>query len=124
MRAVRFHGRGDIRVDEIEEPVCGDGQVKIRPAFVGICGSDIHEYLAGPTIVPATPHPLTDQKLPTTLGHEFSGTIEEDLSGSAVSQVVYRTTQSWIADMQFCYLTPFPSMSVHWWSLLPSHGMP
>ncbi|KAF9253372.1 hypothetical protein DTO027I6_3417 [Penicillium roqueforti] len=81
MRAVRFHGRGDIRVDEIEEPVCGDGQVKIRPAFVGICGSDIHEYLAGPTIVPATPHPLTDQKLPTTLGHEFSGTIEEVGSG-------------------------------------------
>ena len=29
MRAVRFHGRGDIRVDEIEEPVCGNGQVKV-----------------------------------------------------------------------------------------------
>jgi threonine dehydrogenase-like Zn-dependent dehydrogenase len=29
MRAVRFHGRGDIRVDEIDEPVCGDGQVKV-----------------------------------------------------------------------------------------------
>ncbi|KAF9883436.1 hypothetical protein FE257_003479 [Aspergillus nanangensis] len=57
MRAVRFHGRGDIRVDQIEEPVCGDEQVKIRPAFVGICGSG--------------------QKLPVTLGHEFSGTVEE-----------------------------------------------
>jgi hypothetical protein len=29
MRAVRFHGRGDIRVDEIDEPVCGEGQVKV-----------------------------------------------------------------------------------------------
>ncbi|CAI7648179.1 unnamed protein product [Penicillium glandicola] len=77
MRAVRFHGRGDIRLDEVEEPVCGNGQVKIRPAFVGICGSDIHEYLAGPTLVPVTPHPLTGDKLPTTLGHEFSGTVEE-----------------------------------------------
>ncbi|KAF3018663.1 hypothetical protein E8E15_004781 [Penicillium rubens] len=53
----------------------------IRPAFVGLCGSDIHEYLAGPMIVPVTPHPLTDEKLPTTLGHEFSGTVEEIGSG-------------------------------------------
>ncbi|KOS39580.1 hypothetical protein ACN38_g9593 [Penicillium nordicum] len=73
MRAVRFHGRRDIRIDEVEEP--------IRPAFVGICGSDIHEYLAGPTIVPVTPHPITEDKLPTTLGHEFSGTVEEVGSG-------------------------------------------
>jgi hypothetical protein len=29
MRAARFHGRGDIRIDQIEEPVCGEGQVKV-----------------------------------------------------------------------------------------------
>ncbi|KAJ5325177.1 uncharacterized protein N7506_008279 [Penicillium brevicompactum] len=83
MRAVRFHGARDIRLDEIEEPVCGVDQVKIRPAFVGICGSDLHEYLSGPCAVPVTPHPLTGEKLPTTLGHELSGTIEE--VGSMVS---------------------------------------
>lgn len=32
MRSVRFHGRGDIRVDTIEEPTCGKGQVKVIPA--------------------------------------------------------------------------------------------
>ncbi|KAJ5194988.1 uncharacterized protein N7498_008426 [Penicillium cinerascens] len=77
MRAVRFHGRGDIRLDQVEEPTCGSGQVKIKPAFVGICGSDLHEYLTGPHAVPVNPHPLTGEKLPTTLGHEFSGTVEE-----------------------------------------------
>ncbi|KAJ5227284.1 uncharacterized protein N7469_007290 [Penicillium citrinum] len=77
MRAVRFHGREDIRLDEVEEPSCGIGQVKIRPAFVGICGSDIHEYLSGPSAVPVTPHPITGGTLPTVLGHEFSGTVEE-----------------------------------------------
>ncbi|CAG8252132.1 unnamed protein product [Penicillium salamii] len=77
MRAVRFHGARDIRIDEIEEPSCGVNQVKIRPAFVGICGSDLYEYLSGPSAVPTSPHPLTGEKLPTTLGHEFSGTIEE-----------------------------------------------
>ncbi|PYI11784.1 alcohol dehydrogenase [Aspergillus sclerotiicarbonarius CBS 121057] len=77
MKAVRFHGRGDIRVEEIDEPTCGKGQVKMRPAFVGICGSDIHEYSGGPVLVPQKPHGITGATLPVTLGHEFSGIVEE-----------------------------------------------
>jgi len=38
---------------------------------------DIHEYLSGPSAVPVTPHPITGGTLPTVLGHEFSGTVEE-----------------------------------------------
>lgn len=34
MKSVRFHGPGDIRVEEIEEPVCGKGQVKVCFSFV------------------------------------------------------------------------------------------
>ncbi|GAB1201596.1 hypothetical protein APSETT445_000174 [Aspergillus pseudonomiae] len=37
----------------------------------------LHEYLAGPSTVPQTPHPITNATLPVTLGHEFSGIIEE-----------------------------------------------
>ena len=33
MKSVRFHDRGYIRVEEIEEPYCGKGQVKARPAL-------------------------------------------------------------------------------------------
>ncbi|GFN18672.1 hypothetical protein AtubIFM55763_002759 [Aspergillus tubingensis] len=77
MKAARFHGRGDIRVEEIEEPTCGKGQVKMRPSFVGICGSDIHEYSGGPVLVPEKPHAITGTSLPVTLGHEFSGIVEE-----------------------------------------------
>ena len=29
MKSVRFHGPGDIRLDTVEEPVCGKGQVKV-----------------------------------------------------------------------------------------------
>jgi threonine dehydrogenase-like Zn-dependent dehydrogenase len=29
MRAVRYHGREDVRVDDVPEPVCGNGQVKV-----------------------------------------------------------------------------------------------
>ncbi|KAL2069474.1 hypothetical protein VTL71DRAFT_14153 [Oculimacula yallundae] len=77
MRAARFYGKEDIRVEEIEEPTCGEGQIKIKPAFVGICCSDLHEYLGGTEYAPRTPHPVTGEKLPITLGHEFSGTILE-----------------------------------------------
>ncbi|KIN06784.1 hypothetical protein OIDMADRAFT_108186 [Oidiodendron maius Zn] len=77
MRAVRFHGPKDIRVDSVPEPACGNDQVKLRPAFVGICGTDLHEYLAGPILTPTKPHPLTNESNPVTLGHEFSGTVTE-----------------------------------------------
>jgi threonine dehydrogenase-like Zn-dependent dehydrogenase len=39
MRAARFYGKEDIRVEEIEEPTVKEGWIKIKPAFVGICGT-------------------------------------------------------------------------------------
>ena len=38
---------------------------------------DLHEYLGGANIMPTTPHPITNEKVPLTLGHEFSGVVEE-----------------------------------------------
>lgn len=49
--------------------------MKLKVGFNGICGTDLHEYYAGPIFVPTSPHPLTGQQLPLTIGHEFSGTI-------------------------------------------------
>lgn len=28
-------------------------------------------------MIPTTPHPITGEKVPVTLGHEFSGVVEE-----------------------------------------------
>lgn len=40
MRAVQFYDKEDIRLNEnIDIPVALEGQVRIKPAFVGICGS-------------------------------------------------------------------------------------
>jgi threonine dehydrogenase-like Zn-dependent dehydrogenase len=39
MNAVRFHGKHDLRYEEIPIPDVKAGQVKIRPAWVGICGT-------------------------------------------------------------------------------------
>ena len=77
MRAARFHGRQNITIDEVPEPVLRPGAVAIDVAWCGICGSDLHEYLEGPIFIPPAghPHPLSGEEEPVTMGHEFSGTI-------------------------------------------------
>jgi threonine dehydrogenase-like Zn-dependent dehydrogenase len=79
MRALRYHGPHDLRVEHnVPEPVCLPHQVKIRPAFCGICGTDLHEY-SSPTFIPTKdkPHPVTGESMPITIGHEFSGEVVE-----------------------------------------------
>lgn len=76
MRALRYHGRSDVRLEELPEPSPGPGEVLIRVAYNGLCGSDVHEYFEGPVATTIEPHPLTGCSLPSVLGHEFSGRIE------------------------------------------------
>ncbi|GAP92959.1 putative ()-butanediol dehydrogenase [Rosellinia necatrix] len=79
MRALRYHGPQDLRLEhDLPEPKCAPTQVKVRPAFVGICGTDLHEYEIQ-TLVPkpGSPHVLSKEAAPVTFGHELSGTIVE-----------------------------------------------
>lgn len=61
MRAAVWHGRHDIRVEDVPLHVSPPaGWVQIRVQWCGICGSDLHEYVAGPVFIPVdAPHPLT-----------------------------------------------------------------
>lgn len=78
MQALRWHGVKDLRVETIEEPSALQGKVKIKVEWCGICGSDLHEYAAGPIFIPeGAPHPLTGEKAPVVMGHEFSGQVVE-----------------------------------------------
>lgn len=82
MRAVVYRGRGDLDITDVPEGEVGPGEVRLRVGFNGICGSDLHEYYAGPIFIPnGQKHPLTGRELPLTLGHEFSGTVAEVGSG-------------------------------------------
>ncbi|CAB4925811.1 MAG: zinc-binding dehydrogenase [Actinobacteria bacterium] len=77
MRAARWHGRKDIRIEEVPEPQLRPGTVAIDIAWCGICGSDLHEYLEGPIFIPphGHPHPVSGESAPVVMGHEFSGTV-------------------------------------------------
>ena len=78
MKAARWHAAKDIRVEDIDEPQVTPGDIKIKVAWTGICGSDLHEYLAGPIFVPVGEnHPLSHDKAPITTGHEFCGEVVE-----------------------------------------------
>jgi len=75
VRAARYHGVRDVRIDELEAPAVGPDEALVRVAFTGICGSDLHVYAKGMFgIIP-----------PMTMGHEFSGVVER--TGDAVTTV-------------------------------------
>jgi len=85
MRAARFHGREDIRVEDIEQAPVGDTDVRIAVEACGICGSDLHEYSHGPKFTPEDSHPVTGESLPLPTGHELSGRVTE--IGTAVDRI-------------------------------------
>ncbi|MGY1707330.1 2,3-butanediol dehydrogenase [Geodermatophilus sp. SYSU D00697] len=79
MRAARFHAREDVRIEDVPDPTPGPGQVKLRNAYAGICGSDLHVYHSPENsgLDYTQPHPITGSMPPQVLGHEFSGTVVE-----------------------------------------------
>ncbi|HVU13327.1 MAG TPA: alcohol dehydrogenase catalytic domain-containing protein [Phototrophicaceae bacterium] len=69
MLAARLHGPRDLRIETVPEPGDpGEGQVKIKVTAVGVCGSDLHNYLDAR---------IGDTKIasPVVLGHEFAGVV-------------------------------------------------
>lgn len=84
---LRLHGNKDVRLDTVEALPCGFDEVRIKVAYCGMCGSDLHEYLTGPVHAPKVGEKdrLTGTELPITLGHEVSGTVTE--LGSAVASL-------------------------------------
>jgi len=86
VRAARFHGKSDIRVEDVDVPrIKASDDVLVEVLWCGICGTDLHEYMVGPIVTPVSPHPLTGVTIPQTLGHEFSARVVE--AGADVTDV-------------------------------------
>lgn len=69
MQLARVHGPGDVRLDSIAIPQVAAGEVLVRVAACGICGSDLG-YIAQGSL--GGVEPLQD---PLPIGHEFAGII-------------------------------------------------
>ena len=67
MKALRFWGVGDLRLEEVAEPELRDGEVSVAVEACGVCGSDLH-FLDGTARTAHTP---------ITLGQEFSGYVSQ-----------------------------------------------
>ncbi len=76
MRAIVYHGKRDLRVEEAPAPVPGQGELLLEVHAVGVCGTDAAEWQHGPSIyaVPG-PHPVTGHSGPLIPGHELSGRV-------------------------------------------------
>ncbi|MCH4168724.1 MAG: 2,3-butanediol dehydrogenase [Streptococcaceae bacterium] len=78
MKAAVWYAQKDVRVEEVEVKPCDVNEVRVKVAFTGMCGSDLHEYLEGPIFTPTeTPNEFTGKIAPIVMGHEFSGVIDE-----------------------------------------------
>jgi (R,R)-butanediol dehydrogenase/meso-butanediol dehydrogenase/diacetyl reductase len=78
MRAAVFHGRGDLRIEEVPDPAPLPGELLLEVKAVGICGTDAHEYASGPHMFPVHhQHPTSGHIGPMIPGHEFAGVVRE-----------------------------------------------
>lgn len=68
MRTIVIHQAGDLRIEERDPEAPGDGEVQIRLATGGICGSDLHYYNHGG-------FGQVRLRQPMILGHEVAGTV-------------------------------------------------
>lgn len=84
MKAIVIHAARDLRIEEREPGEPGPGEVRLRLAVGGICGSDLHYYNHGG-------FGTVRLKEPMILGHEVSATVEAlgaGVSGLAIGQLV------------------------------------
>ncbi len=111
MKAARWHGKLDIRVEDVEMPHPGKNEVVIQVKQAGICGTDIHDYMSGPHSIPVdTPDPLTGAIAPVTMGHELCGVVHElgeEVTGWKVGDRVV------IAPLQNCGKCYFCQRGLH-----------
>ncbi len=69
MRAIVIHAAKDLRIEDRPEETPGTGQLRLRLATGGVCGSDLHYYNHGG-------FGAVRLKEPMILGHEVSAFVE------------------------------------------------
>ena len=69
MKAAVYHGKEDLRVEEVTVREPKENEVLVRVKYCGVCGTDIHIFHGDGGSSDVTP--------PLIPGHEFSGVVEK-----------------------------------------------
>ena len=94
MNSIVLHGIGDLRYEQIKTPEPGAGEVRVKVAYCGVCGSDIPRCF-----VKGTYH------FPTVPGHEFAGVVDvvgDGVSGFSVGDAVAVFPLLWCGKCPAC----------------------
>lgn len=75
MRSLLIEKARTAEVRDVAVPEPGEGQVRLRVEYVGICGSDLHYFYEGANGAFVVREPLVP-------GHELSGRVDLDPSGA------------------------------------------
>lgn len=67
MKAAVYMGPEQLVIEDVEEPRCGPGEVKLKVGACAICGTDVRIFFHGQKNV----------RPPAIVGHEIAGTIVE-----------------------------------------------
>jgi (R,R)-butanediol dehydrogenase / meso-butanediol dehydrogenase / diacetyl reductase len=84
VKAAVYHGVGDIRIEEVADPTPAPGELLLEIHAVGICGTDVGEFVHGPVSYALDGGGLIP-------GHELSGRVVEvgrGVEGFAVGTTV------------------------------------
>ncbi|NDR55421.1 L-idonate 5-dehydrogenase [Aliiruegeria sabulilitoris] len=98
MKSIVIHAAKDLRVEECEAGQPGPGEVAIRLAAGGVCGSDLHYYNHGG-------FGAIRLKEPMILGHEVAGHITalgEGVDGLSVGQLVAVSPSRPCGNCKYC----------------------
>ena len=95
MKAIRYHGSGDVRVEEVPVPDCGADEIRVRVDACAVCGTDLKAWKVGNPRIYA----------PQVMGHEFTGLVETvgaDVIGFASGDRVVMATSISCGDCAYC----------------------
>ena len=67
MKAAVLYGANDLRYEDVPDPLCPEGGIKVQVLGCGICGSDLRTYGGG----------SKNAILPSISGHEIAGIVVE-----------------------------------------------
>ena len=98
MKAIVVHAAKDARIEEVAEGEPGPGQVRLRLAIGGVCGSDLHYYNHGG-------FGTVRLREPMILGHEVSAYVErlgEGVAGLSIGQLVAVSPSRPCWNCRFC----------------------